>query len=375
MERFIKQLIETSWALEVFIVVTITLVARLGLRYLMRHLKRMAERSANAWDDALVEAARLPLSWAILGSGILLALEVAVTATESPLKDYLSSAWELWIVIMLGWFALRLISRMEGHYVDRSRQRGHADATTAIAIAKLIRASVLITTGIVAMQTLGFSITSVLAFGGVGGIIVGFAARDLLANFFGAAVVFFDRPFAVGDWIRSPDSEIEGTVEDIGWRVTRVRTFDKRPLYIPNAKFTSITIENPSRMLNRRIFETIGVRYDDIHKVAQILEDVRQMLGNHEAIDDERLLMVNLDNFGASSVDFFIYTFTRTTDWATFHGIKEDILLKIAEIIERHGAEIAFPTRTLHLGEASQVQLPPDLLSHASEPNHAERPG
>lgn len=359
MDQFVDRLIDSSWALEVFVIVTATLAIRLALRYLMRHLERLAERSQNAWDDALVEASRLPLGWAIVGAGMLFALEVGVDAADSDLGNYLGSAWQLWIVIMLGWFAVRLIRRMEEHYVQRSLDKKDSPVTTAHAVAKLLRASAIITTIIIAMQTLGFSITSILAFGGVGGIVVGFAARDLLANFFGAAVVFFDRPFSVGDWIRSPDSEIEGTVEEIGWRVTRVRTFDQRPLYVPNSKFTSITLENPSRMKNRRIFETIGVRYDDIPVVSRILEDVRNMLRNHSEIETgERILMVNLDHFGASSVDFFIYTFTKTTDWANFHRIKEDVLLKIVEIVERHGGEIAFPTRTLHLVEAAQPEPP-----------------
>ena len=162
-------------------------------------------------------------------------------------------------------------------------------------------------------------------------------------------MVFLDRPFSVGDWIRSPDKSIEGTVEEIGWRLTRIRTFDARPLYVPNATFTSISVENPSRMTNRRIKETIGVRYDDVAVLEDILRDVKEMLKNHEAIDQRKTLMVNFNEFGPSSLDFFIYTFTRTTVWTEYHQIKQDVLLKIAAIIEGHGAEIAFPTRTVHL--------------------------
>ena len=116
------------------------------------------------------------------------------------------------------------------------------------AMAKLLRLSVIITAGLVVLQTLGFSISGVLAFGGVGGIAVGFAARDLLANFFGGLMIYLDRPFSVGDWVRSPDRNIEGTVERIGWRLTVIRTFDKRPLYVPNSVFANIAVENPSRM-------------------------------------------------------------------------------------------------------------------------------
>ena len=160
----------------------------------------------------------------------------------------------------------------------------------------------------------------------------------------------------MGDWIRSPDQEIEGTVEDVGWRVTRIRTFDKRPLYIPNSSFANITVENPSRMTNRRIYETIGVRYDDVSVLPQILEDIREMVRTHPEIDTTQTLMVNFNAFNESSVDFFIYTFTKTTEWVRFHEIKEDVLLKISNIVESHGGSMAFRTQTLHVDS-----LPPDL--------------
>jgi MscS family membrane protein len=205
------------------------------------------------------------------------------------------------------------------------------------------------------MQTLGYSISGVLAFGGIGGIAIGFAAKDLLANFFGGMMIFLDRPFSVGDWIRSPEKEIEGTVEHIGWRLTRIRTFDKRPLYIPNSVFASIVVENPSRMTNRRIYETIGIRYDDAAVAADVIAAVREMLQNHPDIDHNQTLMVNFNKFGASSLDFFIYTFTKTTVWTQFHEVKQDVLFKIQDIIEAHGAEIAFPTSTVHLPDQLKV--------------------
>jgi MscS family membrane protein len=102
-------------------------------------------------------------------------------------------------------------------------------------------------------------------------------------------------------------------------------------------------------MLNRRIFETIGVRYDDVDRLPAILEDVRAYLKSNDAIDQSALTMVYFDTFGPSSLDFFVYTFTRTVVWAEYHAVKEEVLLAIADVITRHGAEIAFPTRTLHV--------------------------
>jgi len=214
---------------------------------------------------------------------------------------------------------------------------------------------VIITAILIAMQVFGYSISGLLAFGGIGGLAVGFAAKDLLANFFGGLMLYLDQPFKVGDWVRSPDQEIEGTVEDVGWRLTRIRTFDKRPLYIPNAIFNSISVENPSRMSNRRIYETIGIRYEDVDKMEVIVEDVKQMLREHSEIDQSQTLIVNFNTFSASSLDFFIYTFTKTIQWVKYHEIKQDVLLKVSEVIARHGAEIAFPTSTVHL--PGKVQL------------------
>ena len=194
-----------------------------------------------------------------------------------------------------------------------------------------------------------------MAFGGVGGIAVGFAARDLLANFFGGLMIYMDRPFNVGEWIRSPDKEIEGTVEKIGWRLTTIRTFDKRPLYVPNSLFNNISVENPSRMLNRRIKETIGIRYDDLSKMKKIIDDVKKMLKEHPEIDKNKTLIVNFNEFAPSSLDFFVYTFTKTTDWVHYHEIKQEIMLSIINIIESNGAECAFPTSTLHISSGTDA--------------------
>jgi MscS family membrane protein len=229
------------------------------------------------------------------------------------------------------------------------------DYTTVNAISKLSRVVVIITAVLIALQSLGYSISGVLAFGGVGGIAVGFAAKDLLANFFGGFIIHLDRPFKVGDWVRSPDRNIEGTVEHIGWRLTTIRTFDQRPLYVPNATFTTIAVENPSRMFNRRISETIGIRFADVNQMADIVSDIRSMLENHDEIEaSQRTLIVNFVAISASSLDIMIYTFTKTTQWTRFHEIKQDVLLKISAIIESYGAEVAYPSRALYLPDGVQ---------------------
>ena len=340
---------EHLWAAQVFGVVLATGIVRLLAKFLCDRLARAFARTHNLYDDALVDALRRPLGMAVWVVGISVAAELAGGDNPADVFAYVDQIRTVLIMALLVWFAVRFISFCERHVADPDYGNTSVDQTTALAIGKLLRAAVIISGVLMALQYLGIPITGVLAFGGVGGIAIGFAARDLLANFFGALMIFLDRPFAVGDWVRSPDREIEGTVEDIGWRLTRIRTFDKRPLYVPNSIFTSITVENPSRMQNRRIKETLGVRYDDMNAVAAIVEDIKTMLRGHEAIDQSATLIVNLLQFSASTVDIMIYTFTRTTVWTEYHEIKQDVMLKIAEIVASHGAEIAFPTQTVHL--------------------------
>ena len=353
---------ENAWVGQVFTVVLATAIVHWLARHFMTRLAGQLEKTQNLYDDALLDAARKPLTWAIWLVGISWAAEsTGGEAAQADVFEYVDEIREVGIIALLAWFSVRFISFVEKHISDGSYRENPADPTTATAIGKLIRASVIITAVLMVMQTLGFSISGVLAFGGVGGIAVGFAARDLLANFFGAIMVFLDRPFSVGDWIRSPDQSIEGTVEEIGWRLTRIRTFDARPLYVPNATFTSISVENPSRMTNRRINETIGIRYEDSGKMGEITAEVKQMLADHPAIDETMTLMVNFNAFAASSLDFFIYCFTHTTVWTEFHEIKQDVLLRIEAIIAAHGAEIAFPTSTIHLeGGESGVSPEPE---------------
>ena len=341
--------LQHSAIVQAFLVVFATLLARYFVKLLLDRLAKRLERTQNLYDDAVLAAGRKPLGWAIWVFGITWAAQLLAPETGTTIFSFIAPVRQVTFVGLLAWFGVRFVSFVEVHITDPNYGKKSVDNTTVLAIGKLLRASIVITAILSIADTLGFSVTGVLAFGGLGGIAVGFAAKDLLANFFGAMMIFLDRPFSVGDWIRSADREIEGTVENIGWRLTRIRTFDQRPLYVPNSVFTSISVENPSRMLNRRIYETIGVRYSDVVALPALLEDIRSLLKCHPDIDHNRTLMVNFNLFGPSSLDFFIYTFTRTTVWTEYHAIKEQILLKIADIIQQHGAEIAFPTRTVHL--------------------------
>jgi len=338
---------------ELFVIVLLTVFGSYFVRRFVRTLKTRATKTTSKWDDTFFGALEGPARTLVWVVGLTFALERAsvgldLQAIFSPLRGAL-------VVATLTWALIRFIDRVQRRMIQDPKT-DDLDLTTVEAIGRLIRITVLITSGLIILQTLGFSVSGVLAFGGLGGIAVGFAAKDLLSNFFGGLMIFLDRPFGVGDWIRSPDRDIEGTVESLGWRLTTIRTFDKRPLYVPNATFLSIAVENPSRMSHRRIYETIGVRYDDAAQIRAIVERVKAMLEMHPDIDESQTLMVNFNQFGPSSLDFFLYCFTKTTVWTDYHRVKEDVLLQAYDLITALGAEVAFPTQTLHL------QVEPEAL-------------
>ena len=316
---------EKLWIIYIFAIIFIALLVDLIQQRVLSRVQTRLEKTSTPWDDALVHALRRPVSLLIWIIGLSLALQVMQIAAAQVVR-------EVGIMLVITWTLTRLIRFMEENILHQKEIAGKTiDRTTANAISQLLRISVLITAFLVILQTLGVNISAILAFGGIGGIAVGFAARDLLANFFGGMMIYLDRPFDIGDWVRSPDKQIEGTVEKIGWRLTVIRTFDKRPLYVPNSVFTSIAVENPSRMSHRRIYETIGVRYDDVEKLPDIVKDVKAMLIAHEEIDQSQTMIVNFNSFAASSLDFFVYTFTRTTNWIKYHEVKQDVLFRISE--------------------------------------------
>jgi MscS family membrane protein len=302
------------------------------------------KKTGHIWRAVIVRALSKPMLYFIWGVSFW-------NTSQYYLQHHFNVIFKsIYLILLIAWIALRLIHLIENKMKEKQKKSPQKfDRSTIEAVSKLLRASIGITSFLFILQSFGISLDAVLAFGGIGGIAIGFAAKDLLANFFGGLMIYLDRPFSVGDWIRSSEQNIEGIVEYIGWRQTLIRTFDKRPLYVPNALFNHITLENPSRMTHRRFYETFTLRYDDFKQLPPIIEQIKSMLLAHSDIDTNETLMVNFNHFSESSVDFFVYTFTKTTDWVQFHQIKQQLLILIADIIASNHAEFSYPVHRLQI--------------------------
>ena len=322
---------------------------------LLRLFLRRARISESIWDDAILRAVRPPITAYIAGFGLSI---VADTVFGEYLRRELvgGESFRLALLVFcLFWLAYRGLSEagreaklQEKRLLRIGKTAAEIDANAIFAVTRILRMAVIVVAALTAMETAGVSISGLLAFGGLSGIILGLALKDVLSNFFSGFLIYWERPFSLGEWIRCPAANIEGVVEEIGWRTTRLRSFDKRSLFVPNSILTENVVENPDRMTNRRIFETFGVRYEDLDKLPSILKDARAMLAAHPEIDPDHIQMTNFDKYDDSSLNFFVYVLTRTTKWKKYHEVKEDVLFQIAAIVGRYGAEFAFPTRTVH---------------------------
>lgn len=307
-------------------------------RFVYVRLLPKLKKSKIVWDESLIRAIHLPFQLLLVG--------LAITTTIKFIVDIdVNTARQLVIIFCVTLFLIRFITQIE---TNLQRMRKQIDRMTARAMSQVSRVCVLVIGILIAVQTLGFSISAVLAFGGAGALAVALAAKDILGNFFGGLMIFMDRPFAVGDWIKSEKNGIEGYVEHIGYRLTRIRTFEKRPLYIPNGLLSTICIENPSRMSNRRIKTSIGIRYEDAGQMRPLLEEMRAYLASNKAIDQDKIILVNFDDFGPSSLNIMIYCFTKTTDWSLYLKQQEAVYLDFLDMIEKRGAQVAYPTRVIH---------------------------
>ena len=269
-----------------------------------------------------------------------------ISAVSSSIIDFVCTSL---IALILTIKLFLVINQFEKSQIKKGR-----DVTSARILSRIIKIALIVVIILLYGEHFGMSLSGLLTFGGIGGIAVGMAGKDILSNFFSGIMLYFDRPFSIGDWVRSPDRNIEGTVAEIGWRMTKITTFDHRPLYVPNSVFSSISVENPGRMSNRRINTVVGLRYEDASKVGTIVNAIRQMLQTHADIDQQQTLLVYFNGFGDSSLNIMVYCFTRTTVWEEWLAVQQQVYLNIIDIVQSHGADFAFPSQTLYLNNSSQ---------------------
>jgi len=329
----------------------------------IRRLVNLFSKTSFRYDELMVEALGKPLSaFVIVGcvylSTLIIGGDLELTDAVRTLihKSYLVAVGSIVV-----WGAYRLVD-VFAQYLDDAASRG-ADAVRGQfvpVIKQSLRLFTLIIGGLTILSSLDVDIKALLGGLGIGGIAIALAAQDAVGNFIGTLSIFTDRPFKVGDWIIVGD-KVDGNVEQIGFRSTKVRTWPKTLMSIPNKVLATEIVDNWSRMPKRRVKMTVGVTYSTTpDQMEELLNRIRQLLKEDEGVDSS-FSLVRFTEFGSSSLDIFLYYFTKSIQWDEHLGVRERVNLNIMRTISEMGLSIAFPTRSIHV-----ESMPPGLAARPS---------
>ncbi|MFH1844957.1 MAG: mechanosensitive ion channel family protein [bacterium] len=330
------------------IVVRAVLVAIIGKR-----VEKLSQRTATKADDIAARAVIGPLGLLVVLVGIYIAFRY-LTLSFEQIQGTADQVFKTLITIGVAWIIFRLVNAMAvGLEELAGKTESKLDDQLIPLLRKAAKLFIGVLTFVMVVQNLGYSVSGLLAGLGIGGLAFALAAKDTIANLFGSVTILIDRPFLVGDWVTTGDSD--GVVEEIGLRSTRIRTFAKTVISIPNQVLANTTVDNHSLMPKRRIKMTVGVTYDSTpDQMRQAVARIEQYLKDHDGIDQE-FMLVKFTEFNDSSLDIFVYCFTKTTDWTRHLELRQEVNLAIMDILAALGMGIAFPTRTVHLAGGETV--------------------
>lgn len=325
-----------------------------------------------------------PILWFLIISSI--SISLAILAFPKPA----SPDFVMWVnasyIITLSWLAISLFKGYGIAILGSIAEKNNTFRREVInLLLKITYFLIILVAVLVLLKNFGFNISALIASLGIGGLAVAFAVKDMLANFFASVVLLFDNSFNQGDWIVCGD--IEGTVVEMGLRRTTIRTFDNAMLFVPNSLLANSSVRNWNRRKRgRRIRMQIGVTYDSTpDQIRACVQDIKTMLINHPQIakdGDERPplshyeldlkqnivslddllgyksnLFVVLDEFADSSINILVYCFSTTVNWGEWLDVRQDVMLKIMDIIASHNLSFAFPSQSLYIEEMPKVSL------------------
>jgi len=326
------------------IIIFILLIRPFLVRLIIELLLKLAKKTETKYDDLVIKNLKKPLGFSFL----ILALYsfLSILYLRNSFANLILSSM---LIFNFFWIVWAVVNALQG-VIYRATSRLSKDLSNELTHFFLRVVKILIwLIGLSSVLSVwGINVTAIVASLGLGGLAFALAAKDTAANLFGSIALLFDKSIKIGDWIRVDG--VEGIVEDIGMRTTKIRTFKKSLVVVPNQIVANSHIENFSRRNVRRIKMSLGLVYETTNEQLEaIIADIKSMLKNHKQIAKDETMLVNFDNFGESAQEIFIYTFTNTANWQEYLDIKEDIYFKISEIVKRHNSSFAFPSQSIYV--------------------------
>ncbi|NGX47247.1 MAG: Low conductance mechanosensitive channel YnaI [Chlamydiae bacterium] len=350
-----KILSEQWWLIEIAIVLGVAIILSFVLKKIVKVIRKKIAQKQGFWKKRIHKIIHMPLQTAIWSFGLAyVADNIATHFGLDSLTKYTGPLKGALVVVCFGWLILRWLKAAFKHLADKSQKFGVAPSTI-FGISKLCSILVVIIVLMIIFQIFGIGIAPLLAFGGIGVAGLAFAAKDIIANFFGGVMLHFASIFSIGDEVVIPDkSNFEGVVKEIGWYITVIEDYYRRPVYFPNALFTSSQVINESRRSHRRIKETITIGYDALPNLEKIIADLNEKIGAHPEVDNSQSFSITFFKFGDYGLQIYIYLLVYKMGYIKFLRTKQEIFLIIEEVVSKYGAEFCYPTTNVHL-----TQVPP----------------
>lgn len=315
---------------------------------------KFAERTKNKLDDLIWETLDKPLLYTFYLGALYFSLKFLEFSNGSA--SIIRKIWITLITIVIGTFIYRLWNQICEKYIIplTEKTENTLDDQVVPLIHKTGKVIIITVIAITVLSNLGYDVFSLIAGLGIGGIALALAAQDTLSNLFSGVAIFLDKPFKLYDVV-SVNGEM-GTVEEIGLRTTRIRTFDDQLIVIPNADVTKKQLINVSKRRRRKVIAEIGLTYDtsadDLRKAKSFLMEI---LGSNEKVDGDAA--VYFDSFGAYSLNLKTIFWIKELNYAEFMTVKDDINFKIKENFDNAGLSFAFPTYSVDIPTGSSIKI------------------
>ena len=330
----------------------ILIIRPILIAIIVKILKRAVKKTQTNVDDIILRAIIKPLRFTFLLIGLYLLIYI-LTITSNIVYNILNSL----AIFNLFWYIYSITNSLKNELKKIiSKVNKELSKELSNFILRLVNI-VIYAIGISAILSIwGINVTAIIASLGIGGLAFALAAKDTAANLFGSIAILADKSIKTGDWINV--NGVEGIVEDIGMRTTKIRTFQKSITAIPNSIIANSPIENFSRRDIRRINFKIGLLYSTKNEnLKNIVFEIKQMLLKHPGVASKETILVNFDSFGDSALEIFIYFYANTAIWQKYLEIKEDINYKIIDIVKRNNSDFAFPSNSVYIEKFSNNNL------------------
>lgn len=340
--------------ISIIIFLLFLLFSKIFAKYIFRIILRITQKVPGSLFSTVTRAFEKPTQWLFIIIGLYFAVSYFPYIQKDNvliIKFFRSS-----IIFLVGWGLFNLSGVSSSFFTSlKEKYNVHIDDLLIPILSKTCRVIIVALTIAIILEEFGYDVSTFVAGLGIGSLAFALAAKDTVANLFGGFVIITEKPFTIGDWILTPS--VEGTVEDITFRSTKVRTFAQALVTVPNSTLANEPITNWTKMGKRRVSTRLCLPHNiSSDKVERIVAKIEHLLRTHPDVHQD-VIFVKFDEFKENGFDIMLYWFTKTTVWGEFLTVKQDVNLKILKILEEEQVTIALPVRKILSADEDVIRL------------------